>query len=40
MKNFNEFKEDSNIIDYIDNDETYTEALLLCLKNKFEKIAK
>ena len=40
IKNFNDFQEDDNIVDYIENDETYTEALLLCLKNKFEIIAK
>jgi hypothetical protein len=40
MIKYNDFQEECDIADFIENEANYTETLILCLKNKFEKLAK
>jgi len=40
MDKYNYFQEEYDIVDFIENESNYNEALILCLKNKFEKLAK
>ncbi len=40
MDKYNHFQEEYDIVDFIENQSNYNETLILCLKNKFQKLAK
>ncbi len=39
LAEYDNFKEDFDIVEYVENDEIYLDMIKTCLKNQFQKLA-